>query len=67
MRFFLSLLIVSFLGCSPKKAEKPKEVDNTATRYAENLQHSLEKARATADIANEKIAERQNEVKTDPN
>jgi hypothetical protein len=56
--------LVIMVGCSkkapPKGIESPPsytEVNNNATRYVENLQRNLETAKNTAEKANQKTAE----------
>lgn len=52
---FLALLVT---GCQKKSPPpEPPKVDNTVTRYADNLKSNVGKAEITAEKANQKIAE----------
>jgi hypothetical protein len=55
---------VSGAGCKPKADQNAAaEPDNAATRYAENLHRDVDRARATADKANERILQQNQQAK----
>jgi|GEM_PF-6969214 len=66
-KFFLYFTLIVLGSCS-KKSDPPKEstvpeVNNPVTRYADTLRQDVQKARDAADMANERIAQTQAQIK----
>ena len=60
-RIFFLILAVSILSCkkAPEVKNEPKNVDNAATRYADQLRDTKVNAQEAVDSMNQSIAETQ--------